>query len=68
MGDELWRKIIDTNLSSMFYVGKRVAQRMKAAGRGSIINIGSINSFVISNITPRHNVTYCVAKAGRGPA
>jgi NAD(P)-dependent dehydrogenase (short-subunit alcohol dehydrogenase family) len=64
VGDELWRKIIDTNLSSMFYVGKRVAKRMKEAGRGSIINIGSINSFVISNITPRHNVTYCVAKAG----
>ena len=62
--DELWRKIVDTNLSSMFYVGKRVAARMLAAGSGSIINIGSINSFVISNIAPRHNVTYCVAKAG----
>jgi NAD(P)-dependent dehydrogenase (short-subunit alcohol dehydrogenase family) len=37
---------------------------MREAGRGSIINIASINSFVISNITPRHNVTYCVAKAG----
>ncbi|MGA2974428.1 MAG: SDR family oxidoreductase [Spirochaetia bacterium] len=64
VGDDLWRKIIDTNLSSMFYVGKRVAARMREAGRGSIINIASINSFVISNITPRHNVTYCVAKAG----
>ncbi len=64
VSDELWRKIVDTNLSSMFYVGKRVAARMRAAGRGSIINIGSINSFIISNIAPRHNVTYCVAKAG----
>jgi NAD(P)-dependent dehydrogenase (short-subunit alcohol dehydrogenase family) len=64
VGDDLWRKIIDTNLSSMFYVGKRVAKSMKEARSGSIINIGSINSFVISNITPRHNVTYCVAKAG----
>jgi NAD(P)-dependent dehydrogenase (short-subunit alcohol dehydrogenase family) len=62
--DELWRTIIDTNLSSLFYVGKRVALRMKERGAGSIINIGSINSFVISNIAPRHNVTYCVAKAG----
>jgi NAD(P)-dependent dehydrogenase (short-subunit alcohol dehydrogenase family) len=62
--DETWREIIDTNLSSLFYVGKRAAHHMKASGGGSIINIGSINSFVISNIAPRHNVTYCVAKAG----
>ena len=31
---------------------------------GVIINLGSINSFVISNIAPRYNVPYCVAKAG----
>ncbi|MBN1686621.1 MAG: SDR family oxidoreductase [Spirochaetales bacterium] len=62
--DELWREIIDTNLSSLFYVGKRAALRMKEGGGGSIINIGSINSFVISNIVPRYNATYCVAKAG----
>ena len=64
VSDELWRKIVDTNLSSMFFVGKRVAACMIAAGGGSIIYIGSINSYVISNILPRHNVTYCVAKAG----
>jgi NAD(P)-dependent dehydrogenase (short-subunit alcohol dehydrogenase family) len=64
VSDELWRQIIDVNLSSMFYVGKRVAASMRETGGGSIINIGSINSFVISNIAPRHNVTYCVAKAG----
>ena len=64
VSDELWRTIIDTNLSSLFFVGKRVALRMKERGAGSIINIGSINSFVISNIAPRHNVSYCVAKAG----
>jgi len=62
--DDTWREIIDTNLSSLFYFGKRVALRMKESGGGSIINIGAINSFVISNIAPRHNVTYCVAKAG----
>jgi len=64
VSDELWRQIIDVNLSGMFYVGRRVAASMRETGGGSIINIGSINSFVISNITPRHNVTYCVAKAG----
>lgn len=68
--DDAWRKMIDTNLSSMFYFGKRVAQHMierQQAGVGEggvIINLGSINSFVISNIAPRYNVPYCVAKAG----
>ncbi|HUJ75894.1 MAG TPA: SDR family oxidoreductase, partial [bacterium] len=64
LSDELWQKIIDTNLSSMFYVGKRAARPMRAARRGSIINIASINAFVISNIAPRYNAAYCVAKAG----
>ncbi|MGO8733982.1 MAG: SDR family NAD(P)-dependent oxidoreductase [Terriglobia bacterium] len=63
--DDLWRNIIDTNLSSLFYVGKRVAQRMiERRSPGSIINIASINASVISNISPRHNVAYCVAKGG----
>lgn len=63
--DEAWRQMIDTNLSSMFYVGKRVARHMIERGAGGVIvNIASINSLVISNIAPRHNVPYCVAKAG----
>ena len=63
--DDAWRKIIDTNMSSAFYFGKRVAQHMIERGEGgSIINIASLNSLVISNIFPRHNVAYCVAKSG----
>jgi len=63
--DDAWRRMIDTNLSSMFYFAKRVAQHMIARGEGGvIINMSSINSLVISNIAPRHNVPYCVAKAG----
>lgn len=63
--DDAWRRMIDTNLSSMFYFGKRVARHMIDRGVGGvIINLASINSLVISNIAPRHNVPYCVAKAG----
>ena len=63
--DDAWRRMIDTNLSSMFYFGKRVAQHMIERGAGGVfINMASINSLVISNIAPRHNVPYCVAKAG----
>jgi NAD(P)-dependent dehydrogenase (short-subunit alcohol dehydrogenase family) len=63
--DEVWRDIIDTNLSGMFYVAKPVASHMISRGEGgTIINVASINSLVISNIQPRHNVPYCVSKAG----
>ncbi len=63
--EESWRRIIETNLSSMFYCAKPVARHMIERGEGGvIINVASINSFIISNILPRHNVPYCVAKAG----
>lgn len=63
--DDVWREIIDINLSSLFYFGKRVAKRMiEHSTSGRIINIASMNAVVISNILPRHNVIYCVAKAG----
>lgn len=64
LDDALWREILETNLSSVFYFGKRAAARMAAAGAGgSIVNIASINAHVISNIAPRYNATYCAAKA-----
>lgn len=64
LNDALWREILETNLASVFYFGKRAAARM-AAGEtgGSIINIASINAHVISNIAPRYNAAYCAAKA-----
>jgi NAD(P)-dependent dehydrogenase (short-subunit alcohol dehydrogenase family) len=63
--DDVWRQIIDTNLSSMFYFAKPVAKHMIVRGEGGvIINIASISGLIISNILPRHNVPYCVTKAG----
>jgi len=63
--DESWQRMIDTNLSSMFYTAKPVARHMISRKEGGvIINMASINSFIISNILPRHNVPYCVAKGG----
>jgi gluconate 5-dehydrogenase len=39
-----WDRIVQTNLSSAFYVAKPVAQAMIPRGRGSIINICSVQS------------------------
>ena len=39
-----WRRIVDTNLTSVFLVGRAVARRMIPRGRGKIINILSVNS------------------------
>jgi NAD(P)-dependent dehydrogenase (short-subunit alcohol dehydrogenase family) len=37
-----WRKLIDTNLTAMFLCSRKVVPSMKAAGRGMIVNIGSV--------------------------
>jgi gluconate 5-dehydrogenase len=39
-----WQKVIDTNLTSAFVVGREAARRMIARGHGKIINIASITS------------------------
>lgn len=42
--EAMWREIMSTNLDSIFYVSKPVAQRMIARKTGSIINICSVMS------------------------
>lgn len=39
-----WNLILDTNLRGPFFVAQAVAKKMTAAGRGRIINIGSVTS------------------------
>jgi gluconate 5-dehydrogenase len=41
---ERWRMLLETNISSIFYVGQAVARGMIARGRGKIINIASVQS------------------------
>jgi gluconate 5-dehydrogenase len=56
-----WQRVLDTNLTAAFIVGKEAARRMVARGRGGkIINIGSLTSDAArATIAP-----YTVAKAG----
>ncbi|MDJ0392820.1 SDR family oxidoreductase [Rhodococcus sp. G-MC3] len=43
-GDDDFRRIIDTNLTSAFYVGREFARAMTDRGRGKIVNICSVQS------------------------
>jgi NAD(P)-dependent dehydrogenase (short-subunit alcohol dehydrogenase family) len=43
---EEWRQVMDVNLNGVFYVAQRAARRMKAAGGGVIINMGSTNAIM----------------------
>ena len=56
-----WQRVIDTNLTAAFIVGKEAAKRMIARGRGGkIINIGSLTSEAArATVAP-----YTVAKGG----
>jgi gluconate 5-dehydrogenase len=56
-----WQRVLDTNLTSAFIVGRQAARRMIARGRGGkIINIGSMTSEAgRANVAP-----YTAAKGG----
>lgn len=58
--DEQWRRIIDVNLTGVFFSAREAARVMIPRGTGSIITIGSVNSF-----TPEADVpAYAAAKGG----
>jgi gluconate 5-dehydrogenase len=55
-----WRRVIDTNLTSAFMIGREAARRMIPRGRGKIVNIGSLMSSVGRvTVSP-----YAVSKGG----
>ncbi len=55
-----WQRVIDTNLTSAFLVGREAARRMIPRGCGKIINIGSLTSEVARATV----IPYTVAKGG----
>ena len=55
-----WQRVIDTNLTSAFIVGREAAKRMIARRAGKIVNIGSLTSELArATVAP-----YTVAKGG----
>src|SRR3954452_20896418 len=60
LATEDWRRVIETNLTSAFVIGREAAKRMIPRGRGKIINIGSLTS----EAAPATVAPYTVAKGG----
>ncbi|MEZ5845372.1 MAG: SDR family oxidoreductase [Geminicoccaceae bacterium] len=57
---EDWQRVIDTNLTSAFLMGREAAKRMIPRGYGKVINIGSLTSELArATVAP-----YTVAKGG----
>lgn len=55
-----WQRVIDTNLTSAFMIGREAAKRMVKRGQGKIVNIGSLTSELArATVAP-----YTVAKGG----
>lgn len=55
-----WRRVIETNLTSAFVIGREAGRRMIARGHGKVINIGSLTSELArATVAP-----YTVAKGG----
>jgi NAD(P)-dependent dehydrogenase (short-subunit alcohol dehydrogenase family) len=60
VSEELWRKVIDVNLSGPFRLSALVGSRMAADGGGSIINVSSVAAeHPLADVVP-----YAAAKAG----
>ncbi|MDE0895212.1 MAG: SDR family NAD(P)-dependent oxidoreductase [Planctomycetota bacterium] len=43
---EEWRRVLDVNLTGLFVVAQESAKRMKRAGSGVILNMGSMNGLI----------------------
>ena len=57
---DMWKNVIEVNLTGMFIVARHVIPRMQAAGGGAIVNISSIYGVVGAKERP----AYCAAKGG----
>jgi NAD(P)-dependent dehydrogenase (short-subunit alcohol dehydrogenase family) len=60
--DEEWDRVIDVNLTGVFKCCRAFGRKMLEAGRGSIINIGSMSAEIVN--TPQPQCHYNASKAG----
>ena len=59
--DEHWRLHMNVNLDGLFWCCRAFGRQMLAAGRGSIVNIGSMSGFIVNK--PQPQAFYNASKA-----
>ena len=60
--DAHWRFHMDVNLDGVFWCCRAFGRQMLAAGRGAIVNIGSMSGFIVNK--PQEQSYYNASKAG----
>jgi NAD(P)-dependent dehydrogenase (short-subunit alcohol dehydrogenase family) len=53
VADEHWLNVIDVNLNGTFWCCRAFGRHMLAAGRGSIVNVGSMSGFIVNRPQPQ---------------
>jgi NAD(P)-dependent dehydrogenase (short-subunit alcohol dehydrogenase family) len=61
VADEHWLNVLDVNLNGSFWCARAFGRHMLAAGRGAIVNIGSMSGLVVNR--PQGQSYYNASKA-----
>jgi NAD(P)-dependent dehydrogenase (short-subunit alcohol dehydrogenase family) len=62
MADDVWSKVIDVNLNGVFWCCRTFGKAMLEAGRGTIVNVGSMSAEIVNR--PQEQAQYNASKAG----
>lgn len=62
MSDEDWLAVVDVNLNGVFWNCRTFGRAMLEAGRGSIVNVGSMSGFIVNR--PQEQAQYNASKSG----
>ena len=62
--DDMWNRVIGTNLSAVYFCAREVGKVMLKNGYGKIINIGSVHSEVVMSPNTWPVTAYASAKGG----
>ena len=61
MENERWLNVLDVNLNGTFWCCRSFGKRMLVAGKGAIVNIGSMSGFIVNK--PQGQAHYNASKA-----
>lgn len=61
VADEHWLNVMDVNLNGTFWCARAFGRHMLVAGKGSIVNVGSMSGFIVNR--PQEQSYYNASKA-----